>query len=633
MKFRLVWIGEERAEEACNSEAVRPIERENDLSQYEQRVSGLVRRIELNGRTRTVPIANFVARIVRDVVVDDGADQIREFEIVVETPTGKLCFQISAGEFSRMNWVLDRLGPQAIIYPGQHQHARAAIQCLSGNVQQQHTYSHLGWRWQGAGWIYLHTGGAIGTNAIKVGVRLPAALEGYGLELPSDDNEMVRAVRASLEFLSVADDDITFPLLTSVWRAPFGSPDFSIFLAGRSGSFKTALGALCQQHFGATMDASHLPGNFASTGNALEELAFRAKDALIVVDDFVHVEGIGDAELQRTAERLFRSTGNGQGRSRLKRAAELQAPHPPRAMILATGEEVPRGTSVRARMLIVEVSRQDVDMSRLTASQVNARKGNFSRAMAAFLRWMATQYDNVSSEFQTRAAELRLRFSIPSAHARFPAAVAQLQAAWETWLRFAIEIGAINDTERADLSARCKIALLKIGSLQSKYQLPAHPAQRFIALIRVAIRSGHAYVADRNGHVPHSSESWGWQRVSESAPWLSQGALIGWIDGPDVFLDPRASLDIVEKISGTEGLRISPQALRRSLNEQGFLASVDTGRKMLLVRKTLAGVPRQVLHFKASDLSDRLRARKTELSEMSDPQRGLLRTSRKRDNS
>ena len=55
-----------------------------------------------------------------------------------------------------------------------------------------------------------------------------------------------------------------------------------MFLAGRTGTFKTTLAALCQQHFGADMDAGCLPANFASTANALESLAFAAKDALIV---------------------------------------------------------------------------------------------------------------------------------------------------------------------------------------------------------------------------------------------------------------------------------------------------------------------------------------------------------------
>ena len=120
-----------------------------------------------------------------------------------------------------------------------------------------------------------------------------SALQSFQLRSLEDSAERMRAVRASLQFLELAPDRITFPLLAAVYRAPLGKIDFSVFLAGRSGVFKTALAALCQQHFGATMDASGLPAGFSSTENALERLAFEAKDALLVVDDFVPVEMAG----------------------------------------------------------------------------------------------------------------------------------------------------------------------------------------------------------------------------------------------------------------------------------------------------------------------------------------------------
>ena len=59
------------------------------------------------------------------------------------------------------------------------------------------------------------------------------------------------------------------------------------------------------------------PVNFASTANALEELAFGAKDAVLVVDDFVPTGQSSDAGLHLLAERVFRSAGNGQGRARI----------------------------------------------------------------------------------------------------------------------------------------------------------------------------------------------------------------------------------------------------------------------------------------------------------------------------
>ena len=94
------------------------------------------------------------------------------------------------------------------------------------------------------------------------------------------------------------------------------------------------------------MDALRLPTNFASTGNALTELAFYPKDALLVVDDFAPTGRHSDNELQNIAERLFRATGNQQGRSRLSGNGRPSEPKPTRAFVLATGEQVPQGKSI-----------------------------------------------------------------------------------------------------------------------------------------------------------------------------------------------------------------------------------------------------------------------------------------------
>jgi hypothetical protein len=165
---------------------------------------------------------------------------------------------VPAAEFSRMNWALRQLGPQAIIYPGQQQHARAAIQSLSGAVRQEQIFTHLGWSKRGQDWMYLQARGALSASGIvtECQVRLPASLQNYQICMPADPGEVVRAVRASLRVFSMAPDRITLPLLASVYRAPFGGVDFSVFLAGRTGTFKTALAALCQQHFGPAMHAS-----------------------------------------------------------------------------------------------------------------------------------------------------------------------------------------------------------------------------------------------------------------------------------------------------------------------------------------------------------------------------------------
>jgi len=120
-----------------------------------------------------------------------------------------------------MGWVLRRLGPQAIVFPGQQQHLRAAIQRLSDEIQQERIFAHLGWRKHAGQWVYLHARGAMGANRPLGGlqVQLPTALQHYHLHPPSSAAELRSAVRTSLQVLSAAPDRISLPLLAGVYRA------------------------------------------------------------------------------------------------------------------------------------------------------------------------------------------------------------------------------------------------------------------------------------------------------------------------------------------------------------------------------------------------------------------------------
>ena len=59
--------------------------------------------------------------------------------------------------------------------------------------------------------------------------------------------------------------------------------------------------------------------------------------------DFAPTGSARDSELQAVAERLFRSAGNGHGRSRMGADGRLRSQKAPRGLVLATGEEVPAG--------------------------------------------------------------------------------------------------------------------------------------------------------------------------------------------------------------------------------------------------------------------------------------------------
>jgi hypothetical protein len=126
---------------------------------------------------------------------------------------------------------------------------------------------------------------------------------------------------------------------------------------------------------------------------------------------------------------------------------------------------------------------------------------------------------------------------------------------------------------------------------------------RFVTLLQAALACGRAHLADRRGRAPEEAALWGWKRKATGGRWIPQGTRIGWVAGPDLFLEPAASYQVAQDMAGSHRL-VGEQTLRHRLHERGLLASIDEGRQMVQVRRTLQGRPRQVLHLKASALMD-----------------------------
>lgn len=82
----------------------------------------------------------------------------------------------------------EHIGASATVRAGHgtRDHARAAVQLLSGGVPTRTVYGHLGWREVNGELVYFHAGGAIGANGPVSGVEVEVgdALERYVLPTP-----------------------------------------------------------------------------------------------------------------------------------------------------------------------------------------------------------------------------------------------------------------------------------------------------------------------------------------------------------------------------------------------------------------------------------------------------------------
>ena len=373
---------------------------------------------------------------------------------------------------------------------------------------------------------------------------------------------------------------MTFPLYAAIWAAIMGSIDFSLFLAGQTGAGKTELAAQGQQHFGSGFSARNLPGSWVSTGNANEGLAFSAKDMLFTVDDFAPNGSQSDmARYHREADRLLRAQGNASGRQRMRPDANLRPLKRPRGLILATGEDIPRGQSLRARMFVLELAPDNLDWELLTECQQAANAGLYSQATSAFLQWLAPRYGALRNKMPA-AIEKRRAFAANSAqHKRTPEIVARLHLGFCLFVNFARSVGAVSEQGASNLKDRSWEALGEAAAAQGRSQKAADPVLRFLELTKSALSTGRAYLGDaETGRVPERS-----------------GDCIGWRSEELVLLDPDVAFATAQKLAEAQGesLSIGARTLWQRMRDRGLLARSDAERN--LVKMTIGNQRRRVL--------------------------------------
>jgi hypothetical protein len=565
------------------------------------------------------PLSNFTASIVEEVVADDGVNERGELAIEGTLAGGIMLPRITVpiNQFTALDWPIRQWGTRAIVAAGSgtKDRLREAIQRLSPDVPQRRVYEHPGWREiPDMGCCYLHAGGAIGAHGSVSGVDVTLSGTAASIMLPEPPSgpELRQAVRASLNILSVAPDAISVLLLAAVYRAvlcAFVPVDHSIFLVGPSGVYKSELGALVMQHVGETFDRLHLPTNWTATENFLEGICFKFKDAPVVIDDFAPTGSAIDVQrLHAKADRVLRSVGNRGGRGRMNANGSLRPDLPPRGLVIGTGEDAPKGHSLRARMVIREVAPGDVDTGQLSMAQVAGRKGDLVAGLAGYVQWVAAHIDALLAQIPEQLAEFRIRAQQHVAHARTPDAVAHLALGWWIFLRFAVDVGVLTRQEAEETQARVWQALGITAAEQAQHQIAEEPARRFIDLLGSALAAGQAHIAASTGGVPDHPEAWGWRKRSvgsgayERTEWQSQGDRAGWVDGNDLYLDTDAALTAVQRVGQATGspIGVTPMTLAKRLHERGFLRSADRNQGELKVRRMLEGRRLRVLHLSSS---------------------------------
>lgn len=525
------------------------------------------------------PLCNFSATVTEEIALDDGVEVTRAFVLSGRLETGEALppARVPVAKFASMTWVTEHYGLQAIVRAGStcKDYLREAIQHLSPDAIRRQVFTHTGWREFNGSFHYLHAGGAIGgTAAPHCEVDLGPELARY--VLPAPPSNVRDAMRASLSLLDIAPLSVTALLWSGMFRAPLASArplDLSLWIEGQTGSLKSTLAALFLSHYG-NFDRTNLTP-WSSTANQLERRAFVLKDAPFVIDDWAPT-ALDARELDTKAARLLRAQGNLAGRGRLRADLSERPGFPPRGLIISTGEQHPAGQSLLARVLLVELHREGVNLSALSVAQHNREL--LRQAMTSYLQWLAPQMPRLPGLLAESFEAARERATSTGEHMRVPEAVAHCWLGLDCGMQFAEEVGVVSSSEAGKIRDEGWAALCQLGAAQAGLVEDLRPTNQFLTTLVAVLAQGHVKLLSRYDPTPADCRD----------------EVLGWADGESLYLLPELSYRAVVTFAreSNHPFTTSLDRLKRDLAKEG-LSQCEDGRNTTTVR--IEGKTRRVV--------------------------------------
>ena len=550
------------------------------------------------------PICDFVPWPTREILKDDGTTTARYIELEGLLPDFSRLpkITISMEEYGDMKWPGLLWGMKAAIQPFKEKELRYCLQKMSqSGIQESSVYTFLGWKKINGKWIYLHAGGAVGLENAEI--ELPEKLRNY--RLPKEVTDQNKAIEAALALFDIGPTAIMYPLNAMAFLSPLMEafrqagiePGALLYIWGRSGSRKSTIIALVLCLFG-RFDNKTLPASFRDTAMGIELVAFIAKDTLLSVDDLYPAQDPREQQkLNGVLEYIMRNQGDRQGRSRLvpgKSDYTLQSGHPPRGLIVASGEIQPLTGSSLARAYISHIRKEDLDNEKLTAAQ--EKRDLLGQAMVGYLQWLAPQMDELPEVLSARFEELRNKAredtKVQGRHGRLDETVADMYIGLEMFFKFVVASDALTQEEADIHLAKGWEALNQGADEQTEIAQKSDVSQVFI----------QAVLDLEAQHKVHFNLMDGKPPVQEQEAVPLKRELIGW--GPDkdgiyYFLMDLAIKAVNELLRGQgENKVVRKDLVLDALEQRGLLATPPG--KSRSYSKTIAGKTRYVTAIKGN---------------------------------
>ncbi|MBN1661610.1 MAG: DUF927 domain-containing protein, partial [Anaerolineae bacterium] len=536
------------------------------------------------------PLCNFTARITHELAQDDGLNPpeiLFTLQGALDTDETLEPIDIKAEEFDALRWVARHWGarPTLFLSPGKTYQLRRAIQEASrDDLIRERVHTFTGWATIDGKRTYLTTSGGLDADSLDPNVRVDLGTNNLGrYALPAPPADPRPAIRASLDFLSLAPYSVTLPLWAAMYAAPLAplkTLNAVLWVYGTTQSGKSTVSHLALAHFGPTFVDGHeyrAPKDWTSTPTDLERAMFVIKDAPIIIDDYAPAHS-GAAEARQMAKKAHyavRSVGNRSSRGRANADLSERQQRPPRGLVISTAENPLVGQSIVGRMIYIPVEAGQVIQvddkdngaeTELDKAQRQAMDGLYAQAMAGYVAWLARNWERLEEEVPDRIerASRAGRALFPSGQSRLSDYYGLLATAAGLALEYAGHYGVLTQDDVELMTEICRHHLVELLRSQAERVDTQSPVLKFFQAVADMLAQGKIYFAPRKDMTFIPPE---------------RAELVGWYDGEQgqVYLLTNAALTLAKSYwqALDERFDTLADALRRELWQQGFVTSRD----------------------------------------------------------
>lgn len=544
------------------------------------------------GNPKRNKLANYTASIIEEICLDDGINIERRLTLSGQCSDKELPpITLTVEQFDAMKWAVSHWGTFCLTSPTYMaaQKLCYAIKALSnagGEIDRFNAYAHTGWRTISGEFHYLSAGTVLTESGGRsdVAVQIDRLEDFCSLPPPSiNAGDATEAARASYECLSCAPFAVAISLIGCAYLAPLSEAlkiDFTLWIEAPSRSHKSSYAGLINAHFGPAIDYHRMACNWTDTATAIEHALFTLANTMVVVDDFAPKESRSEQDrLEGVATRVIRLVGNRASRGRGTTTGGRQEGKPSRAMVVATGEQYPKGESINSRLFGVTLGKHQVDICKLGQLQEKARNGLLARSMSDYICSLASDHANQCQQLAEHWRQWRTQAMQSGLDGRLPDQLAFIYLGFNQALNHWKKHGVIDEPEAKRLAAQAWDQLLTTAKEHGRRIRRSQPVDDLIDVLSSILQTGQSHLCDViYDKAPSNNASlYGW--VNGEA----KGLKLGWVDETkgQIYLLPTAFKEAYAeaKRKTGEALTISWASLTRQMVERGIMQTKSETRK------------------------------------------------------